>query len=56
MENLRITGEDGRGKNIGISLSPAMREKNGMRWKRKNINQAGAKDNKWRADTFNQTK
>jgi hypothetical protein len=43
VENLKRTGGLGREKSTGISTSPDMREKNGMTWKRRNINQAGGK-------------
>jgi hypothetical protein len=33
-------------RNTGISTSPDLGEKNGVIWKRGNINQAGAKENK----------
>jgi len=41
-DNLKRIGGHGRKKSIGINTNPDMREKNGMRWKRGNINQAGA--------------
>jgi hypothetical protein len=42
MDNLKRTGGHGRKKSTGINTNPDMREKNGMIWKRENINQAGA--------------
>jgi hypothetical protein len=42
IDNLERIGGHGRKKSTGISTSPDMREKKGMRWKRENINQAGA--------------
>jgi len=42
IENLKRTGGLGRERNTGISTSPDMREKNGMIWKRGNMDQAGA--------------
>jgi hypothetical protein len=45
MDNLKRTGGHGREKNTGISTSPDMRERNGMIWKKGNMNKVEAKEN-----------